>query len=59
VVVEVPKPNTRSNIGVAKPQTFNREIEKMAGFLTLYKLYIDKHMKEEYYREFEGRKFRI
>ena len=35
-----PRPNTRSNIKVAKPQIFNRKARKISGFLIAYKLYI-------------------
>ena len=34
------RPNTRSNIEVAKPQTFNRETSKVLEFFIVYKLYI-------------------
>ena len=40
VVVIFFKSNTKSNIEVTKLQTFNREISKVLGFLTLCKLYI-------------------
>jgi len=33
------RPNTRSNIEVAKLQIFNKEISKVSEFLILYKLY--------------------
>ena len=39
--VEIPQPNTGSNVEVAKPQTFNGEAEKVSGFLMVYKLYIE------------------
>jgi len=32
--------NTRSNIKVAKPQTFNGKVEKILDFLIVYKYYI-------------------
>jgi len=38
--------NTRSNIEVAKPQTFNREAGKISGFLMTYRLYIRIRMRE-------------
>jgi len=38
--VAVSRPNTRSNIKVAKLQTFNRETSKVSEFLILYRLYI-------------------
>ena len=40
VEAEAPRLNTESNIEVAKPQTFNKEIGKIFRFLTAYKLYI-------------------
>jgi len=45
-VVEISQPNTRSNIEVAKPQMFNREVEKVLGFLIAYRLYIKMRMRE-------------
>ena len=41
-----PRPNTRSNVEVAKPQTFNREVCKVSSFLMAYKLYIRMRMRE-------------
>ena len=35
-----PRPNTKSNVKVAKPQIFNRKAGKVSGFLIAYKLYI-------------------
>ena len=46
VVVEVLWPNTRLNIEVTKPQTFNGEANKMFGFLIAYRLYIRIRMRE-------------
>ena len=40
VVAEAPGPNTRSNIEVAKLQTFSEETRKILDFLIVYKLYI-------------------
>jgi len=37
-MVKIPQPNTGSNIEVAKPQTFNREVKKVLEFLTTYRL---------------------
>jgi len=34
------RPNTKSNVKVAKPQIFNRKAGKVSGFLIAYKLYI-------------------
>jgi len=34
------EPNTRSNVDVAKPPTFNRKAEKIADFLIACKLFI-------------------
>jgi len=39
-VVVVSQPNTRSNVEVAKLQTFNGAENKMSDFLTAYRLYI-------------------
>jgi len=38
--------NTRSNIEMAKLQTFDRAIEKVLGFLIAYKLFIRIRMRE-------------
>jgi len=40
VEAEAPRPNTGSNIEIAKPQTFNKEIGKIFKFLTACRLYI-------------------
>jgi len=40
VAVKISKPNTRSNVEVAKPQTFNREMSKILCFSMAYRLYI-------------------
>jgi len=37
VAAEVPQPNTRSNVKVAKLQTFNKETRKVLGFLMIYR----------------------
>jgi len=42
----VPQPNTRPNIEVAKPQTFNRATNKVSDFLTAYRLYIRMRMRD-------------
>ena len=34
------RPNTRSNVDVAKPPTFSEDISKILGFLVIYRLYI-------------------
>jgi len=39
-VISIYWPNTRSNIEVAKLQTFNGVVEKVLDFLITYKLYI-------------------
>jgi len=39
--------NTKSNIEVAEPQTFNREIGKVLGFLTAYRLVIRIRMRND------------
>jgi len=44
--VAVSRPNTRSNIEVAKLQTFNGEISKVSEFLILYRLYIRMRIRE-------------
>jgi len=36
----VPRPNTGSNVKVAKPQTFNGETQMISGLLMIYGLYI-------------------
>ena len=35
-----PRSNTGSSVDVAKPPTFNRDVSKISGFLTAYRLYI-------------------
>ena len=42
----VSRPNTRSNVEVAKPQTFNGKAEKVSEFLTACRLYIRIRMRE-------------
>ena len=44
-VAEVSKPNTGSNIDVARSPTFNGNISKISGFLMAYKLYIRMRIK--------------
>jgi len=44
--VVVSRPNTRSNVEVAKPQTFNGKTEKVSEFLTACRLYIRIRMRE-------------
>ena len=39
-MAEVPKPNTRSEVKVATSQNFNRNSEKVRGFVTACKLYL-------------------
>jgi len=41
-----PKPNTRLDVEVTMPQTFNGEAEKVLEFLTAYKLFIRMRMRE-------------
>ena len=36
----VPRPNTRTNAKVAKPQAFNGETQKISGLLMAYRSYI-------------------
>ena len=43
-VVVLLRPNTGSNIEVAKPQTFNRETSKISSFLIACRLYIRMRM---------------
>jgi len=38
--------NTRSNVKVAKLQTFNGEVSKILGFLAAYKFYIRIRMRD-------------
>jgi len=38
-------PNTGSNIEMAKPPVFSREVEKIGGFITAYRLYLRIKMK--------------
>jgi len=44
--VVVTQPNTRSNVKVAKLQTFNGEVSKILSFLVAYKLYIRMRMRD-------------
>ena len=46
-VARVLKPNTGSNIEVAIPPTFNRESERVLGFMMACKLFIRIKMREE------------
>ena len=38
--------NTESNIEVAKPPVFNREVIRVGGFITAYRLYLGMRMRE-------------
>jgi len=40
------RPNTRSNVDMAKPPTFNRDTIKVLDFITAYRLYIRIKMKD-------------
>ena len=42
----IEKLNTRSNMKMAKPLIFNREVEKIGGFITVYRLYLRIKMRE-------------
>ena len=46
VAEEVPWPNTESNVDMAKPPTFNREVGKVSYFLIAYRLYIRMRIRE-------------
>ena len=46
VAVEIPRHNIRSNVEVAKPQTFNRKVSKVLGFLIVCKIYIRMRIRE-------------
>lgn len=37
--------NTRFNVKVAKPPTFNRDASKISGFITTYRLYLRMRMR--------------
>jgi len=50
-IVEISRPNTGSNIKVAKPQTFNEETSKMSGFLIICRLYIRMRMRKAAVKE--------
>ena len=39
VAARISQSNTKSNIEIAEPQTFDRETEKVLGFLTAYRCY--------------------
>ena len=45
-IAGVPQPNTELNIKVAKLQTFNGKVEKILGFLAVYRLYIRIRMRK-------------
>jgi len=45
-VTAVLQSNIESNVEVAKPQTFNREVENILGFLTACKLHIQMRMRK-------------
>ena len=47
----VPKPNTGSNVKVAKLQIFNRKAVKVLGFLTVCKLFIKIRVRDVIVRE--------
>jgi len=38
--VVTPRSNIGSNINIAKPPTFNKDISKVLGFFIIYRLYI-------------------
>jgi len=40
------EPNTRSNIEVAKPPVFNREVGKVGGFIITCRLYLRMKMRK-------------
>ena len=42
-----PRPNTESNIEVAKPQVFDGSQEKILRFIIVYRLYIIMKMRKE------------
>ena len=50
-IVVVFQLNTRSNIKVTKPQTFNKKISKVLGFLMTYRLYIRMKMRNMLVKE--------
>jgi len=43
--VEVPQPNTRLNVEVAKLQTFNKKVGKISEFLIAYQIFIRMRMR--------------
>jgi len=45
------RPNTRSNVDMAKPPTFNRDTIKVLDFITVYRLYIRIKMKDNLIEE--------
>ena len=45
-IVEVFRPNTRLEVEVAMPQTFNGDLEKIRDFVMVYKLYLKIKMKK-------------
>jgi len=42
----IERSNTGSNIEVAKPPVFNGEVERVGGFITVYRLYLRMRIRE-------------
>ena len=49
--MEVPQPNTRSNVEVAKLQTFNKKVGKISEFLIAYQIFIGMRMRSNIVKE--------